>query len=209
MNRAAWLITILLVGAFCWIFPPFRVVPLKQARQHHQQGQFDAQSFATQFWESQLLPAAAKALQATQLLAALTKEPDTARRQLGRSPGLSSTVYFFVQGTGQITTIQRDRVRIYLPGSSPPAEVELFTGFLFGNCVRDATGQLDASDFPNSQHFNSLSTELNRVVESTVIPSLRQGAALGRSVRFVGCAELQSGPPPKHLTIVPVKIEWL
>ena len=89
------------------------------------------------------------------------------------------------------------------------ARVRLSTGLLFGNTVRDATGLLDVSEFPNSQDFNTVSAELNHLVETEVLPALLSGAAIGQRIRFAGCIELEEGPAPKVLPVIPIKVEWL
>ena len=204
----SWLLIGLVLAALCWLFPPFHVVPLQQARKQQQATAFDAAVFAATFWEKQLLPATSKAASATEVLSLLAKDPDAGRKQFGRSPGLSSAAYFFVKGSGQITAIEKDRIQITLGNSEPKLQVGLLTGLLFGNTVRDACGLLNVSDFPNSQDFNDLSSELNRQVETRILPDLRQHAAVGKSVQFTGCVELAEGPPPKVVEIVPVNIEW-
>ena len=204
----SWILTGLILAAFCWLFPPFHIVPLQQARKQQQAAAFDAAAFAATFWEKQLLPATSTAASATEVLSLLTKDPHAARKRFGRSPGLSSAVYFFVKESGQITSIEKHSIRIALDGPEPKTQVGLSTGLLFGNTVRDACGLLNVSDFPNSQDFNDLSSELNRLVETRILPDLRQHAAVGKSIRFTGCIELAEGPPPKVVEIVPVKVEW-
>lgn len=204
----SWLLFGLVLAVLCWLFPPFHVVPLQQARKQQQEGAFDAATFAVKFWEKQLLPATSKAASATEVLSLLARDPDAARKRFGRSLGVSSAVYFFLKGSGQITAIEKESIQIALDGSESKKPVKLFTGLLFGNTVRDACGLLNVSDFPNSQDFNDLSSELNRLVETRVFPDLRQHAAVGKSIRFTGCVELAEGSPPNVVEIVPVKIEW-
>src|SRR5580765_3471211 len=134
----SWLLIGLVLAALCWLFPPFHVVPLQQARKQQQATAFDAAAFAATFWEKQLLPATSKAASATEVLKLLARDPEVARKRFGRSPGLSSAVYFFVKGSGQITAIEKDRVQIVLDGSEPKIQAGLLTGLLFGNTVRDA-----------------------------------------------------------------------
>ena len=204
----SWFLIGLTLAALCWIFPPFYVVPLQQSRKQRQEAAFDAAAFAAIFWEKQLLPAASKATSATEVLSVLARDPNAARKGFGRAPGLISAVYFFVKGSGQITAVEKDSIRIALDGPEPKFQVVLLTGLLFGNTVRDTCGLLNVSDFPNSQNFNDLSSELNRLVETRILPDLRQHAAVGKSIRFTGCVELPEGPPPNVVEIVPVKIEW-
>ena len=87
-------------------------------------------------------------------------------------------------------TIDKKGVGVALQGEAKEPDIVLQTGLLFGNTVRDATGLLDASNFPDSRQFNEISTELNRIVEARVIPILKEKAAVGRQIDFAGCAEI-------------------
>ena len=207
-RRAFWLVAFCVAAVFCWLFPPFHVVPLRHAQERRQQAAFDASAFAAEFWEKQLLPATGRAVPVTDLLAALAQEPDAARKRLGRSPGLSATTFFFVRGAGRIASVEKDGLRIALEGAAAQPAVVLVMGLLFGNAVRDATGLLSGSDFPNSQDFNAISTELNRLVETRVLPDMRARAAVGKTIRFTGCLELEEDAAPSILRVVPVKVEW-
>ena len=204
-----WAIGFLLAATLGWLLPPFHVVSLRQARQAQQQGKFDAPSFARQFWDEKLLPAASNAVPVGELLAALAQDPAAARQRFCRSPGLSATTYAFVKGSGRIVSIEKDAIRLALDGAVAGTQIELATGLLFGNAVRDASGLLNVSDFPNSQEFNDLSTELNRLVETQVVPALREHAAAGQMLRFTGCIELEESDTPKVLSVIPLKLEWL
>jgi len=201
----AWAAGLSVIGGLCWVFPPFHVLPLRQRGQ--EQAGFDASAFAREFWQTKLLPATGRAVPATELLAALAHDPSAARQRYGHSPGMSATTHFFVKSSGLVAAIEQDTIRITLDDPSEPT-VELLIGLLFGNTVRDATGLLNVSDFPNSQDFNAISTELNRIVETQVVPALHERAAVGKAIRFVGCCELEEGPAPKLLQVVPVKVEW-
>jgi len=203
----AWAIGILLAAGLCWLFPPFHVLPLRKAQNAQKLAAFDAAAFAREFWQKKLLPATDRATPATELLAALANDPGAARQRFGRSPGLSGTSYFFVKGSGVVAATEKETIQITLEVPSQPT-VELLTGLLFGNIVRDGTGLLNISDFPNSQDFNAISTELNRIVETQVVPALRARAAVGNAIRFTGCCELEEGPAPKVLQVIPVKVEW-
>ena len=197
----------LLVAASCWLFPPFHVVrlPKNNQGQPQLQSRFDAASFARSFWADELIPSASNAVPVIELLKAFETDAAAARQKFCRSPGLSETTYAFVQGSGRIAALEKDSIRVKLDGTTNN-EVELSTGLLFGNAVRDATGLLDVNRFPNSQDFNDLSTELNQLVENQVLPSLREHAAIGKTLRFTGCLELDSGDLPKVLSVIPVTV---
>jgi predicted lipoprotein len=204
----AWVIGLLVLGTLACVFPPFHIVSLRQAQQQQQQGAFTPASFAQDFWTKQLLPTAENATPIAEVLAALAKDPKAARQQFGRSLGLSATTYFLVKGSGHVAAIDTDSIRITVDGAPPDPAVVLYTDLLFGNTIRDSTGLLDVSKFPNSQDFNDLSTALNHIVETEVAPALRQNAVAGKSIHFAGCIELDEGDVPKVLQVIPVKIDW-
>ncbi len=209
MRRAFFsLIGLAIVGGLCWLCPPFRIAPLGQAQQRQLRGAFDAPAVARAFWDQKLLPATARAVPVAELLTALAQDPSGARQRFGRALGLSSTTCFFVHGSGRITAFDKEGIRVVLEDAPDGTSVRLSTGLLFGNTVRDATGLLDVNEFPNSQDFNALSAELNRLVETQVLPALRNHAAVGKRIRFAGCIELEEGSAPKTLQVIPVKVEW-
>jgi predicted lipoprotein len=209
VRRAGWIIALLLaVAIWCRLLPPFHVVSLRQLRQAEQQAVFDGAAFAQNFWGQKLIPAGATATDAAELFAALAKDYAAAQKKIGHSPGFSSTTSFFIQGSGRITAVEKNGVRIALDGATNAPDIELPTGLLFGNVVRDASGLLNASDFPNSQDFNAVAAALNHIVETDVIPALRAQAGVGKTIRFTGCVELDEDSKTNPWTVVPVKIDW-
>jgi predicted lipoprotein len=203
----AWIVGVFVASVLSWFFPLFHVVPLSRSHQTQQQAGFDAVSFSRQFWQEKLLPATAKATSVGELAVALATDYKAARQRYGRSPGLGATTYFFVIGTGHITAIEKENICVTL-GTEPTCSVNLFTGLLFGNAVRDGTGLLDGSAFGNSQDFNAISTELNHLVETAVIPGLREKASIGKTIQFAGCIALDEDTAPKTLQVVPIKVDW-
>jgi len=168
----------------------------------------DAPAVARAFWDQKLLPATADAVPIAELLTVLVRDPVVARQRFGRALGLSSTFCFFVKGSGQIAALDNEGISVTLDDVPAGTGVRLPTGPVFGNTVRDATGLLDVNEFPNSQDFNAVSAELNHIVESQVLPGLRNQAAVGREIRFAGCLELGEGQAPRILRIIPVYVEW-
>ena len=172
------------------LFPPFRIVPLRRDGQRGADTAFDAATYVDRFWPERLIPGAAKAVDAADLVAAIEADPDAARRKYGRKVGLGGSYIYFVQGTGRVVSVEDDAVGLALGDDDSHAQIALQTGYIFGNATRDGTGLLDVSDFPNSQDFNAVSSELNRRVEEQVLPELRKKAIVGEPLRFVGCAEI-------------------
>ena len=82
----------------------------------------------------------------------------------------------------------------------------LQAGLIFGDAVRDGTGLLDASAYSNSQDFNDISAALDHIVETRVIPGLRQQASIGATISFAGCAEVDDESADlKPLKVVPIQ----
>jgi predicted lipoprotein len=197
----------LLAGVFRFV-PLFHLVSLQQVQSRQAATEFNPTNFATAFWNDKLLKSLERAADAGQVLAALAADPQKARTQFGRTLGISSSTLFFLRGTGRIVGVTKKGVALTLKDDGDTADILLPTGLLFGNTVRDGTGLLDASAFPNSQNFNDLSTELNRIVETTLLPKLREQAKVGMNISFVGCAEVaEEDADVKPLKVIPVSVK--
>jgi len=191
-----------------WLFPPFHIVSLKQAQAEKAKGAFNAADFASEFWRKRLPPALQQAADVQTVLDALAKDPKAAATAYGRTVGISDTAYYFIRGTGTVVSVETKGVGISLRSPDGKPDLLIKTGLLSGNTVRDATGLVNASEYPNSQNFNDISTELNRIVESQVIPDLKTNATVGRKLAFTVCAEVgedEAGDRP--LKVIPVMAE--
>jgi predicted lipoprotein len=209
MNRAVAILCLLaVVGVVFWFFPLFHVVSRDALRAERMQTAFNGRDYVNEFWTNKLTPALDGAADAAAVLAALRENPDHAREQFGRSAGLGRTSLYFVRGGGTIVSVDNELIGISLDGNET-GDVAITTGLLFGNTLRDATGLIDGDDFPNSQHFNEISTELNRKVESSVIRPLKQRAKVGDTIEFVGCAEVTNvSRDIAPLKVVPLDVEF-
>ena len=175
-----------------YFLPLFRIVPLGQAEQQGNSTSpaFEPITFVEKFWNEQLIPGASKAVEASQLIAEIKQDRKAARDTYGRSLGLSDTYFYFLSGTGRVVSVERNTVGLSIEDGTTQVQILLETGILFGNAVRDGTGFLDVDDFQNSQDFNAISTEINRRIETDILPKLRETATFGSTIRFVGCAQI-------------------
>jgi predicted lipoprotein len=198
--------------AFFWTFPLFRIVPLKSAAGTlaltSAAGAFDPAAAAAKLWSGELRDAAQRAADASVVASALRADPQAARKQHARSVGMGSA-YYFIRGSGRVVARDRNTLRIALD-TPQPAIVALRIGPIFGNAVRDGCGLLDVNQVPGLHEFNALSAELNKLVESEVLPVLHDKADVGALVTFAGCAEapetVAAGDEPL-LIIIPVMAE--
>ena len=190
-------------GVLFWFFPLFHFVHDEARWGINPAATFNAEHFAESFWKEKLVPSLAQAPDAATVLSA----PKEVRANFGRTVGIGRTKLFVVRGTGTIVAIDKTGVLISLQSHSSNAQIQLQTGLLFGNTVRDATGLLDPSTFPDSRQFNQISTELNRIVETRIIPMLTQKAAGGRTISFAGCVEITADQDiASPLKVIPLEV---
>jgi len=188
--------------------PLFHVLPLKAAREKSAAAAFDAKTFVETFWNDQLLKSTESAVKANDLLSAFRADPANAAKRFGHRLGLSGISSYFVSGSGRIIAVEGGTISIALHDDGT-AQVIIKTGPVFGNAIRDGSGLLDVSDFPNSRDFNAISSEINRRVEEDVFPELKQKAAVDVAVRFAGGVDISDGETnPAPLKLVPVVIEF-
>ena len=209
MNRAvSALVVVGFLAGLCWLFPPFRVRSLNAVREAEASAQFNATDFARSFWKEKLLPATAQAAEVTKVLAAIASEPEKVREQFGRTVGVSSSYFLFVRGAGRVLSVSADSIDLAVRSTGAVADVSVPLGLVFGNAVRDGTGLLDSSSYPNAQEFNDISAALNGIVETNVLPRLRGLAQVGKRLRFAGCVEVEDAEQDlKPLELVPISVE--
>lgn len=209
-RRSRWLLwssvgLAVLIG--CWLVPPFHIVPLAEAKKQDAAGKFDPDAFVESFWTGQLPANFDRAVDMVKLRAAFAADPVDAAQRFGHRLGLSSVASYFVSGSGTIINVTNSIVEVAL---SDGGSILIGTGPVFGNAIRDGSGLLNVSDYPNSQDFNALSSEINRRVEERVLPEFRNQAAVGKTVRFIGAVEIADSTPRNfRLKLIPVVIEFL
>jgi predicted lipoprotein len=180
----------------------FHVVRLDGAPSVNAGEKFRPAEFAESFWNERLLPSLGESPDAAIVLAALRDDPKQAAQQYGRSVGVSRSRLMCVRGAGTIVSIDKQGVGISLTGLGGSPEVFLQTGLLFGNTVRDVSGLVNAGEFSNSRHYNDVSAELNRIVETQVIARLKETAKIGNVITFIACGQLS----PDQGTAIPLRL---
>lgn len=202
------------VAVLLYFFPLFRVVSLKTqaaaaaTAAASAPAAFDPVTAAAKFWKTDLPPAIPRAVELKALAPAIRANAETAKTKYAPAADFG-TAYYFVRGSGKVVARERNVLRLALDDAASEI-VALRIGPVFGNTVRDGCGLLDVNSFPGLQEFNTLSAELNSLVEKNVLPLLREQAVVGATVHFAGCAEApesaaDAGEP--LLMIVPVQAE--
>ena len=209
MRRVAGVLAFTAIAAIiCWLFPLFHVVTLKQADAEKAATVFNPTNFVDRFWNERLLKSLDRAVPAEKLVSEIKRDPTAARKKYGRNFGIGDSYLYFLSGTGRVLSVTDDEIALAISEGATQAEVSLQVGLVFGNAVRDATGLLDVNNYPNSQDFNDISAELNRRVETQVLPKLRDQAKVGARIHFTGCAEVDDESSDLNpLKVIPVQAE--
>lgn len=168
---------------------------------------FDAAQFAAAFWEQRLIPAAADAHSAAQVVTALQQDAAAADKEFGLRVGVGRGFLLFVQGVGVVQEADGPGMSLVLDGGDEMSLVRLHDRKVFGATIRDATGLLKGNEAASSREYNLIASELDRLAEERSIAKLADFAP-GDRVRFAGCAKVVSPTAYKPpLEIIPVLVE--
>lgn len=167
---------------------------------------FDPKGYAIEFWNAKLPGRLTKAVSLDELTALLGNNPDSAFNLYSNALGIGSIRYFLVSGSGVVSSINEDEVRITMKNQEGRT-ITIATEFIFGNAIRDASGLVDINEFNNSMDFNNVSAEINTIIRTSVLPPFKQTVISGSNVEFTGAIELNKD----HLNlsaieIIPIKL---
>ncbi len=203
-----WIIGLVLLAGFCLSFPPFRIKSQKARQEAIAETTFNPASFVEKFWRESLLPASSQAADVEKVLAIIVENPGKVREQFGRTVGISSSYSIHIRGKGRVVSVTEDAVGLAVLSKNDEPDITIPLGFLFSNIVRDGTGLLNASSYPNAQEFNEISAELNKIVEEKVMPEVKRIAVVGKQLEFVGCVEVEDEDTDlKPLEVVPISVK--
>lgn len=167
---------------------------------------FDASGFARTFWQHKLTPALAKATDTEQLLTHLQQQKEKTFQEYGHSLGLGNIKYFLSKGKGVVREVNETSVAIQVGSDT----VRIATEYVFGNAVRDASGQINLSEFSNTMDLNNVSAELNKIIRTEVVPAFRKAVKKGDTVEFAGAIELNQKFPDLHsVEVMPIALRVL
>ncbi|MGH7951381.1 MAG: DUF2291 family protein [Limisphaerales bacterium] len=208
MRVIRWFIAAVVIAFVFRLFPLFHIVPLKRATVEKKATAFNAAQFAEKFWNGKLLKSLNRAVNAQVLLPAIQTNPAAAKKKFSRSLGLSNSYTYFLSGTGRVISISGNEISLAVTAGATNAEIVLETGLIFGDAIRDGTGLLNVNDFADSQDFNDIAAQLNKMVETRVQPKLREQAKIGAQIYFTGCAEVDDETSDlKPLKVIPIRTE--
>ena len=167
--------------------------------------EFNAESYAQNFWDKKLMPNLDKAVDLGKLTIMLSTDTVKTFDTYSHALGIGNLRYFLVKGKGTITAANEDDISVLL--DSNKQTISIATEYIFGNAVRDATGLIDINEFSSTMDFNNVSAELNKIIRAKVLPPFKSTMKKGNTIEFFGAIELNK----EHLDlskieVVPIKI---
>ena len=207
-----------LAGAAIYKFPLVRFVALDEHLASRSRREFNAADYAGRLWDEKLMTPAflAGARRVEEILGDCGPDREditaalNARRKYGHTVrDDSSDRFYFVVGAGRVVEMDDEFICLSLGATGRDVVVKIIVDVVTGNVVRNATGLVEMGDFEDSQHYNSISEELNKIVASRVLPALRRNVRTGLRIEFVGCVEVSDGDALIPMEVIPVRTKVL
>lgn len=161
-------------------------------------GKFDAAAFAKIFLEKQLTPKLATAPDIDELTTLLSTDKNKAFDTYSHATAIGNIRYFLVKGQGTITKINENDLTI----QTPKQQLTLAMEFIYGNALRDASGEFDITKFTKTADINNVSSELNKLIRASVVFPFRPKAKVGDTVQFAGAIALNR----EHLNLAEIEV---
>jgi predicted lipoprotein len=163
---------------------------------------FNAKAYAEKYFRNKLLPSLNGAIELEPLLALLQTNKDEAFEKYSHALGIGNIRYFLVRGEGEVVAVNENDVLLQSKTDSSHYTFHIATEFVFGNAIRDASGQIDINEFKNTMDFNNVSAEINEIVRAEVLPPFKKNIKKGDTVQFAGAIELNR----EHLNISDIEV---
>ena len=194
----------LLIAAVAVYFSVY-IRSLDKVMEERQMKSFKPAEYARYYWNNILVSEAMNAISARELIDLLKKNPDAAFNRYGKTMGISDMSNFLIKDRGKVILVSDDFIELSICNSQ--INIRLKTGLVFGNVLRDCTGKINMDDFKTSMDFNNISVEINQIVNTEIIPELKQKAITDELIFFEGAAGVMKGTTDSLiLEVIPIRI---
>lgn len=165
--------------------------------------------FAQKFWIEKFTPFCIRAVEVNSFKKMLKEDTEKVFKELASMARIGSSSCFLIKGEGNIISVSENNVIVAAKSGAEVSEVRLTTGLYFGNAVRDVSGLIKMGDLANTIEYNSISSELNKIVQSEIISPLKAKAKKGETIHFIGCAEINREQiDVNSIQLLPVQIRF-
>jgi len=175
------------IGGLFVLYNSIYFKPLDEVKKEALARVFDPKTYANDFWEYKLIPNLDQAIELDTLIKLLKTNPSFAFENYSNALGIGNIRFFLVSGIGKVKNVYEDHVVLDLNQENT---VRLATDYIFGNAIRDASGQININEFTNTMDFNNVSAEINHIVVNNVLPEFIIKVRVGDTVKFHGALEL-------------------
>jgi len=151
--------------------------------------QFNAASYAKNYLYTKLNPSISTLTGIDSLVNDIKTTKTSAFATYGHALDIGNIRYFMTKGSGLVTNVDESDIYILTTGK---LTIKIATEYVFGNALRDASGLIKVNDFSNTADLNNISSEINRIVRTTVLPSFKSNVKKGDKITFAGAFELNS-----------------
>ena len=163
---------------------------------------FDAKAYAGKYFRNKLIPSVTNAIEIDSLLTLLKSNKEKTFAEYSHALGIGNIRYFLIRGEGPVITVNENDVSVLLKADTGSKVIRIATEFVFGNAIRDASGQIDINEFTNTMDFNNVSSEINKIVRAEVLPPFKNKVKKGDIVQFAGAIELNK----EHMNIEDIEV---
>lgn len=123
------------------------------------------------------------------LLSALGEE-DHDWKTYGKQTNIGNRYYFLVQGEGTVEEIEDNFVKVVFGEGAKTCSLRVATVYIFGNEIRDASGELLLQDVGELTKFNAVSELINKKVRDDIIPHFLNEVQVGQKIRLAAAFAL-------------------
>ena len=190
------------VSVLAVIFFSLKIENLEEYKTANTKVTFNATEYAEKFWKEKVPAITDNAIEASELIPLLVNNPKEALVNHSRVLGISKTHYFITKGSGKITSVEDEYFVVKINENQT---VKIATDFIFGNAVRDGSGEISINEFLNMTDFNNVSVAINKLVKKNVVTKLQTTAKEGKTIDFVGATEInEENIDTENIRIIPV-----
>lgn len=187
------------VWAVVVLFPAYNSVYFKKLSEvKASDKKFDAVAYAKGLY-AKLPGITEKAITLDQLVNEVNADKTKAFADYGHALAIGSTRFFMVRGSGVVKEINESDVLLTTASGN---NLHIATEFVFGNAVRDASGEVNLNDFTNTVDLSNISSEVDKLIRAEVLPPFKSIVKKGDKVDFTGAVELNQ----EHLNLGEVEL---
>ncbi|MCW8850254.1 MAG: DUF2291 domain-containing protein [Melioribacteraceae bacterium] len=188
------------------LYNSFYFKSLSEIKNEQQKKIFSPQKYAVEFWRNLVTSNFNEAIEASELMSLLQNDMNEALKY-SSTLGVSSNHAYLIKGEGKISSITDEGFILKI---NDDKKIEIATDFIFGNAIRDASGQINVSDFPNTMEFNNISQKINDLALKNTIEPFADNIVINAIINFVGAAEVnEENPEIDPLKIIPIRLELI